>query len=365
MSENATQIDQESPTISLQDQIINEAQNHPGAQIPNIAAAEEIAPRSLDWAGKCPYVPVGKITVLAGYPGVGKTAIAISFAAEVTSRDARNVIYITHEDSPADTLIPHFKNASGNTKRLFFCDGSLKLNTQGVHERIDRRVDHTDLEILAILAEVAKPKLIVFDPLDPLYHGLNVNRERAARLEIEKLALFARRIQCAILFVTHLNRRSYRAPMEQIRDNHILNTAARSILLAGELVSEPNAYAMVHIKCNVTERGPSLKYRIEDGAFDWHGHVDVNADQVLPLIGKDSCTPGIRQAKEFLVEQLRHGPVNVEDIKLKAQCSMATLNRAKASLGVSSMKSKTANGQWYWCLRSLTPKADLLDYYEV
>jgi putative DNA primase/helicase len=365
-AENPPQKENESPPITLQDQMIAESENHPGFAIPSVATGDQIGTTRLDWAGICPYFPVGKITVLAGYPGVGKTAIALAVAAQVTSKEKRNVLYISHEDAIADTILPRFKDAGGDERRLVFCDGYLEdPDENGLRDKVQKRIDHNWSGFLGYVADVAKLKLIVFDPLDPLYRGVNSVRETKVREAISGIANMARDHKCAVLFITHLNRRNNRTAIDQIRDNTILANIARSIVLAGELTNEPGAYAMVHIKCNVTERGQSMKYTFEDGAFEWRGTVNVNSDDIFPHAGRDATTPGLMTAKIYLVDKLKYGPVNVDDIEMTSPCSKATLVRAKAALGVCSMKSRVANGEWYWCLKCLNPKMDLTDYYEV
>ncbi len=310
------------------------------------------------WRGR---IPLGKLTVVDGDPGLGKsTMLSADIAARVSTgapmpgepedhwRAPADVIILSAEDGAGDTIRPRLEAADGDVTSVHVVEASALVFPDDV------------ARLEAMIREHAA-KLVVIDPL-MAYFGRQVDahRDQDVRRTLRQLAAMAERTGCAIVVVRHLNKRSDTSAVYRGGGSIGIIGAARSGLLVARDPEDENARILASIKSNLGPPPRSLRFTLENhpgygcGRVDWRGEVDLTADALVdPAAGDQREGRGaVQVAVEVLQEILQHGPVEAEAAKAEATTagvSAATLRRARAQLGVRPLKAGMT-GPWMWSL---------------
>ena len=177
-----------------------------------------------------------------------------------------------------------------------------------------------------------------------------MNRANQVRQMMLRLGKIAQRSGVAIVAVRHLRKAGAKNALHAGVGSIDYIAAARSVLIVGR---HGDKTILAHAKCNLALPGPSLAYLIDDSGFQWIGKVDVGADD-LTSGSQEAGSPGAReQAKAFLKEALKGGPVQAKEVQDWAEdegISGKTLKRAKKDLGI---KSHQESKKWFWTLPDL------------
>lgn len=309
----------------------------------NMADVEAVA---VKWLWK-PYIPLGKITIIQGDPGEGKTTLALSIAAaftqgenlpnEVETKVPMNVIYQTAEDGLADTIKPQLEAVNADCARVLVIDES-KEELSMTDERIEKAIQQTGA------------KLIILDPIQA-YIGANVDMHRANEIRpvMSKLGRIAEEYGCAVVLIGHMNKAAGQKSSYRGLGSIDITAVARSVLIVGKMRDSPSKRIMTQAKSSLAPVGKSLLFEInENSALEWKGEVDITAEQFLENCGAELSKLEI--ATEFLLEILKDGKVSQKEIAAAASdydFSARTLNEAKKNLKVLSIK---ADNKWYWKL---------------
>lgn len=317
--------------------------SNPELNIINMADIEAVA---VKWLWK-PYIPLGKITIVQGDPGEGKTTLALSISAALTrgdtlpneadSHEPMNVIYQTAEDGLADTIKPRLEAVNANCTRVLVIDES-KEELSMSDERIEKAIQQTNA------------KLIILDPIQA-YIGANVDMHRAneVRPVMSRLGRIAEEYGCAIVLIGHMNKAAGQKSSYRGLGSIDITAVARSLLIVGKMRDSPSKRIMVQAKSSLAPVGKSQLFEInENSALVWKGEVDITAEQFLENGGAELSKLEI--ATEFLLEILKDGKVSQKEIATAASdydFSTRTLNEAKKNLKISSIK---ADNKWYWKL---------------
>ena len=317
--------------------------SNPELNIINMADVEAVA---VKWLWK-PYIPLGKITIIQGDPGEGKTTLALSIAAaftqgenlpnEVESKAPMNVIYQTAEDGLADTIKPRLEAVNADCARVLVIDES-KEELSMTDERIEKAIQKTGA------------KLIILDPIQA-YIGANVDMHRANEIRpvMSKLGRIAEEYGCAVVLIGHMNKAAGQKSSYRGLGSIDITAVARSVLIVGKMRDSPSKRIMTQAKSSLAPVGKSLLFEInENSALEWKGEVDITAEQFLENGGAELSKLEI--ATEFLLETLKDGKVSQKEIAAAASdydFSARTLNEAKKNLKVLSIK---ADNKWYWKL---------------
>lgn len=309
----------------------------------------EIIPRDVEWLWY-PYIPYGKITIIQGDPGEGKSTFALNLAAMLTKGtsppfsdgeiEPMNVIYQNTEDDAEDTVIPRFINAGGDTDRIFFIDEKESALTFSDAERIESAIKECNA------------KLIIFDPLTS-YIGSDVaiNQANEVRSRFNYLIEVAKKTKCAIIIVSHMNKMSGTKAIYRTLGSIDIVGSARSCLVIGTSKDDPDIKIMAVQKSNLAEKGAAIQFEINDGKVDWLGTVDVTADD---LLGAFSSSAGKKAnsktalAAEVLQEMLDSGAKSQREVMARMKelgISNRTAEIAKAELGIKSVKQ---GNHWTW-----------------
>lgn len=300
-----------------------------------------------------PRVPLGKLTILEGDPGQGKSFLTAALAAAVSRGDAlpgadafepRNVLMLTAEDGLGDTLRPRLDSLEADVDRIFACPDLRNLAERKHREWIEDRVqEHEAL-------------LTVIDPISA-YLGptTDTHRDNQVRSVLAPLAQIAERTGAAVMVVRHLSKAQQSRAIYRGLGSIGFTATARSVLLAGASAEDPEEKALLHIKSNIAKKAAGLGYRIleETGAarFEWTGESELTPQDLLSEERRSAGFGKIEEAREFLRETLDDGPVPATEVRQQAKeadIKMRTLDEAKRREGIRSSKRGFEGGHWCW-----------------
>ena len=298
----------------------------------------------VEWLWK-PYLPFGKLSVLQGNPGEGKTYFAMHLAAACTNgkllpnmerMEPFNVIYQTAEDGLGDTVKPRLIEAGADLDRVLVIDDSDVQLTLS-----DERIEKAIIENNA--------KLVIIDPIQA-YLGADVDMNRANEVRpiFMRLGQVAQRTGCAILLIGHLNKAAGMQSLQRGLGSIDIAAAVRSVMFIGKLKHDPTMRILTHEKSSLAPPGASLAFSLGDeGGFRWVGEYDITADEMLSGIEPQRETK-TQQAKDLICALLAGGKqVLSEDIDkaaLERGIPGRTVRDAKRELG-DALKSKIVEGR--------------------
>lgn len=298
----------------------------------------------VDWLWK-PYLPFGKLSVLQGNPGEGKTYFAMRLAAACTNGkllpnmerlEPFNVIYQTAEDGLGDTVKPRLIEAGADLDRVLVIDDSDVQLTLS-----DERIEKAIIENNA--------RLVIIDPIQA-YLGADVDMNRANEVRpiFMRLGQVAQRTGCAILLIGHLNKAAGMQSLQRGLGSIDIAAAVRSVMFIGKLKHDPTMRILTHEKSSLAPPGASLAFSLGDeGGFRWVGEYDITADEMLSGIEPQRETK-TQQAKDLICTLLAGGKrVFSEDIDraaLEKGIPSRTVRDAKRELG-DALKSKIGEGR--------------------
>ena len=298
----------------------------------------------VEWLWK-PYLPFGKLSVLQGNPGEGKTYFAMHLAAACTNgkllpnmerMEPFNVIYQTAEDGLGDTVKPRLIEAGADHDRVLVIDDSDVQLTLS-----DERIEKAIVENNA--------RLVIIDPIQA-YLGADVDMNRANEVRpiFMRLGQVAQRTGCAILLIGHLNKAAGMQSLQRGLGSIDIAAAVRSVMFIGKLKHDPTMRILTHEKSSLAPPGASLAFSLGDeGGFRWVGEYDITADEMLSGIEPQRETK-TQQAKDLICTLLAGGKqVLSEDIDkaaLERGIPGRTVRDAKRELG-DALKSKIVEGR--------------------
>ena len=298
----------------------------------------------VEWLWK-PYLPFGKLSVLQGNPGEGKTYFAMHLAAACTNgkllpnmerMEPFNVIYQTAEDGLGDTVKPRLIEAGADLDRVLVIDDSDVQLTLS-----DERIEKAIIENNA--------RLVIIDPIQA-YLGADVDMNRANEVRpiFMRLGQVAQRTGCAILLIGHLNKAAGMQSLQRGLGSIDIAAAVRSVMFIGKLKHDPTMRILTHEKSSLAPPGASLAFSLGDeGGFRWVGEYDITADEMLSGIEPQRETK-TQQAKDLICALLAGGKQalseDIDKAALERGIPGRTVRDAKRELG-DALKSKIVEGR--------------------
>jgi hypothetical protein len=279
-----------------------------------------------------------------------------------TPPEPQSVVLVGSEDGIHDTVIPWLRAAGADLRRVHVFAGRA---ASGVWKGLPTFPE--DCGLLAETLRETGARLLIVDPL------LAFLSNRVCSQALAPLAQVAKETQAALLLVRHLTKGGRGAHALYRGSGSIaIIGAARMAYLVGAPATDEDLHVLACTKSNLATPPASLSFRITRTDRDqpvvcWAGAVELSADDLV-LAPRQAYGLALERAKEFLQEQLRHGPCAREDLRQRAQdagVSDSTLRRAQAVLGVRS-EPKYIDGRncWYWRLPGPVAAADALDWPE-
>lgn len=325
-----------------------------------LVKASDIEPRRIWWLWK-PVLAIGKLSIIAGDPGVAKSHVAISIAATVSSggswpassQNARtgNVIIISAEDDPADTILPRLLAAGADLEKVYILCAARDDSGGRLFD-----LNHDVHQLEKQLEAIGGAHLIIIDPITAYLGKADANNNGDVRGILARLAQLAERHNTCILGVSHLNKDAGKKAAYRITGSLGFSAAARTVYLIDKDGGDPNRRIMAPIKNNVSKDNVGFAFAVdsvtlENGIETSHVKFEdtlhtATADEVL--IEKSDGGEALQVAKDFLEAMLKDGPLEASEIKREAEnvgiCER-TLHRAKRKLGVDSCR---RGKKWYW-----------------
>lgn len=316
---------------------------------------EQVEVEKIDWL-LYPFIPFGKVTIVQGDPGEGKTTMVLQIIAKLTKGEAVlpsgsdepaleaktvdlepvNVIYQTAEDGLGDTIKPRLLSAGADCSRVMVIDDNDQALTM-----MDARLEEAIIR--------TKARLVVLDPIQGfLGAAVDMHRANEIRPLMKRVAVLAEKYHCAIILIGHMNKNSNGKSSYRGLGSIDFQAAARSVLIVGRIKDEPEIRVVCHVKSSLAPEGKSIAFRLDkDTGFEWIGEYDISADD---LLSGDNRGQKIHEAKEFLKEILVSGSVAQTKVAEEAESrgiKKKTLWNAKKELEIESVK---IGNQWFWML---------------
>ena len=278
---------------------------------------KDIEQTSVEWLW-FPYIPFGKLTIIQGNPGEGKTYFAMMLTAACTNRklfpnmediEPFNVIYQTAEDGMGDTIKPRLVEAGADLSRVMVIDDSEEVLTLS-DDRIEKAVRQNHVQ------------LVIIDPVQAFIGAdVDINRANEVRPVFRKLGMIAEKTSCAIVLIGHLNKSSGTQSTYRGLGSIDIMAAVRSLIFIGKVRKDPTTRVLIHEKSSLAPPGETMAFKLGDEeGFRWVGAYEISADELLDgKEGKATETKLERGAKliqELLVDK---NEISIRELDDKAK----------------------------------------------
>ena len=278
---------------------------------------KDIEQTSVEWLW-FPYIPFGKLTIIQGNPGEGKTYFAMMLTAACTNRklfpnmediEPFNVIYQTAEDGMGDTIKPRLVEAGADLSRVMVIDDSEEVLTLS-DDRIEKAVRQNHV------------RLVIIDSVQAFIGAdVDINRANEVRPVFRKLGMIAEKTSCAIVLIGHLNKSSGTQSTYRGLGSIDIMAAVRSLIFIGKVRKDPTTRVLIHEKSSLAPPGETMAFKLGDEeGFRWVGAYEISADELLDgKEGKATETKLERGAKliqELLVDK---NEISIRELDDKAK----------------------------------------------
>lgn len=311
---------------------------------------EDVVSKEVEWLWY-PYIPYGKITIVEGDPGEGKTTLVLKLAAALSmglplpcddykEYEPIHIIYQTAEDGIEDTIKPRLEKAGADCSMIRVIDET------------DKELSMTDDRLEQAIIETGA-RLIILDPIQA-YIGDTVDMHRANEIRpvLKHLGIIAEKHNCAIILIGHMNKASGSKSTYRGLGSIDIQATARSVLLVARLRDKPNIRIMAHDKSSLAPAGDAIGFEMtEDNGMVCIGPYDITIDELLSGNegrGKKKLDIAENFIKEYfgINKVIPSNEIMMEAAKRSIKRN--TLLSAKKKLGITSDKEKAEDGTIYW-----------------
>lgn len=311
---------------------------------------EDVVSKEVEWLWY-PYIPYGKITIVEGDPGEGKTTLVLKLAAALSmglplpcddykEYEPIHIIYQTAEDGIEDTIKPRLEKAGADCSMIRVIDET------------DKELSMTDDRLEQAIIETGA-RLIILDPIQA-YIGATVDMHRANEIRpvLKHLGIIAEKHNCAIILIGHMNKASGSKSTYRGLGSIDIQATARSVLLVARLRDKPNIRIMAHDKSSLAPAGDAIGFEMtEDNGMVCIGPYDITIDELLSG-NEGRGKKKLDIAENFIKEYFGSNKViPSNEIMMEAakrSIKRNTLLSAKKKLGITSDKEKAEDGTIYW-----------------
>lgn len=328
-------------------------------------------PVSWLWPGR---IPRGKVTLIAGDPGLGKSFVTMDIAARVSRghpwpevetplRAPGEVVILNGEDDAGDTLRPRVEAAGGDVDKLHFIEG-VDRDSDGEWGQGYFELDRDTQTLSRFIKKLQSPRLVIIDPISAFMGGVDTHRNADVRAVLARLSAIASAHNVAVVCVTHLSKASEsggKKAVHRLMGSLAFAAAARMVWMIGKHPDDPDRRVMTLVKSNLAATKTGLAYSI--GVWDkapqagprvlWEetpytGTADALEDATLAE--EESAAD---EASRFLRELLKGGAVAAAEVMrqvVEAGVSEQTIRRVKRRVGVRVNRRGGKDGSWVWSL---------------
>ncbi|MHB1949352.1 MAG: AAA family ATPase [Gammaproteobacteria bacterium] len=327
----------------------------------------EIKPISWLWNG---VIAKGKITMIAGNPGVGKSQLTANLAAIVTSGktwpnsnfkcEPSAVVILNAEDQAEDTIAPRLIAAEADLKNIYIVEAVLDPNSLERHFNLANDLEQLD----KFLIKLKNVSMIIIDPITAYLGKTDSYKNAEIRALLSPLAKIAEKHNVAIVCISHLTKDVNKNALLRIAGSLAFVAAARAAFVVIQDENDSVKRLFLPIKNNIGNDKVGFSFiiepvqindQIEVTAIKWTDEVVTKtADEVM---GSDEAKykSSLEEAKDFLIDLLSEQEVAANDIYKAAEdagFSKITIRRAKKCLPIVNYKKKGKNNTWIWKLNN-------------
>jgi len=309
-------------------------------------AYSNVVEKEIEWLWY-PYIARGKLTIIQGDPGDGKTTLALFLASELSkeisqreniiglSDKVSQTIYQSAEDGIEDTVKPRLNVLGANCNNIHF------INIKNV-------LSFNSLEIEKSIIEV-KADLLILDPLQSfLGKDKSMNNISDLREVLNGLIKVAARTNCSVVLIGHMNKASNMKDLYRGLGSIDIVAVARSIMLVKRLNEDSDKRVILNLKNNLAKQGKPMSFELtEKEGFKWLGHIDGDRTSEIFLKTENKK---MKSTCMLLLEVLSKGQVKATEIfqfMREKGISVRTVKEAKKHLNIETFKEQNI---WIWRL---------------
>lgn len=336
--------------------------NYIQGEIVDLVKASDIIPEAPDWIWDG-WLAAGKMHILGGSPGTGKTTISLSLAAVLSSggiwpdgseADMGNVVIWSGEDGIEDTLVPRLMASGADCDNVRFISGILKGKEKRAFDPAN------DIEQLhRKLEEIGNVRLLIIDPIVSAVQG-DSHKNAEVRRGLQPLVELADSLGCALLGITHFSKNTKKNdPVERLTGSLAFGALARIVLIVSERENEDGSteHVLCRVKSNMGLNSGGFKYTVQESTLEeypkikaasiqWGEALEGSAHEILSATGENSEDISVLQsAKDYLLEVLSDYELPVSMVYEGTTISKRSLQRAKKELGI---QAKKVGSIWHW-----------------
>lgn len=315
---------------------------------PKVVRLSNVEAEQVDWLWY-PYLPLGKVSLLEGDPGLGKSWFTMALASYISQgkklpgnkeRTKGKVLLMSAEDGLGDTIRPRLDILDGDVKNIYAYACPVFLDEDGFAE-VEEQI------------EKIRPTLVIIDPI-VAYMGAKVDLFRAneTREIMSGLGQIAEKYKCTIIAVRHLTKGGKDKSIYRGVGSIDITAAARSALMVGPHPEDANHRCICHIKSNLAPKGDTIEYSLDahrKNPFRFEGFNNLTVEEVMranpDAMGKDTN----EEAEKFLKESLKKKSQTEEILYRDAEAvgiSRKQLRQAAETLDIRKIKNKGKKLRW-------------------
>lgn len=298
-----------------------------------------------------PYIPYGKLTIIHGDPGEGKTTLILRLAALLSQGESLpcddrpqepvKIIYQTAEDGLGDTIKPRLLAGDADCAQIKVIDeteASLTL----LDERVEQAISETGARVM------------ILDPVQAYVGtGVDMNRANEVRTVLAQLSRIAEKYKCAMILVGHLNKAQGTKSQYRGLGSIDFQAAARSVLIVGRVKEKPEVRVMAHEKSSLAPEGEPVAFELSaDNGFRWLGHYDISIDDLLSGVSREKKSDLAEKLIRDCLSDGRYPQQALMDKAKRMDISKRIIDEVKKRLNVRSVKD---GNQWFWQLPDELP----------
>lgn len=324
-----------------------------------IVLLDTVIPEPVNWLWQN-HIPLGKLTIIDGDPGLGKSTVTLDLVARVSQGTSMpdgspgvsgGAVLLTLEDGLADTIVPRLNAAGADLTRI--------VALQSVQDKVGnlRFPNVKDTEDIKRACEKVQAKIVIIDPIMAhLDEKVNSWRDQDIRVALTPLCKMADEVGVAVIVVRHLNKASGAQAIYRGGGSIGIVGAARCSFLVAKDPDDERLRVFAGVKNNLAPMPPSLSFSVEGvgGASKvaWGGISSHGADALLAVPSSSKQSTTLDEAKGFLKDLLADGQVDAKEVQKEAASAgitAATLRRAKKVLHIR-VEKQSFKGGWGWTL---------------
>ena len=330
-----------------------------------VVNASSVIPEPIEWRWS-DRLALGKVSLLVGNPGQGKSYATCAISAALTkgialpahNEDAvqGDVLMFAIEDGLSDTIRPRLDIVEADVCKVDVVTGRVE---DGKEKHVSFETDLHDVERHI---EGKNYKLIIIDPINAYLGGkLDTNSDSKLRSVLAPIAAMAERHNIAVLCVMHLNKSQNTNVLGRVMGSVGYVGLARTVLFLGEHPDNYQQRVIDCVKSNIGELPPPIAFELDGGKFYWVGETDARAEDILNAEQGGSEMNAIDEACEFLQEVLQEGVCKTVQVNKEAKqigISETSLKRARKKLNIQSSRigGVAGSGEWELSLPNTTTK---------